>query len=62
MFLKKNHDFMVLLITAITCLFFTCQSKVDINIETYKVTRGEFLSSVTETGELAAINSELISG
>ena len=52
---------MVLFNISIAFLLFSCQSKVDVNIETYKVTRGEFLSSVTETGELAAINSQLIS-
>ncbi|MBN1478692.1 HlyD family efflux transporter periplasmic adaptor subunit [candidate division KSB1 bacterium] len=45
----------------LTSLFLACQSTTDVNIETYRVQRGEFLSSVTETGELAAINSELIS-
>ena len=61
MFLNKNRFFMVLFNISIAFLLFSCQSKVDVNIETYKVTRGEFLSSVTETGELAAINSQLIS-
>jgi HlyD family secretion protein len=60
MLLNKNDYFMTLFIMVITWLF-ACQSKVTTEIETYKVTRGEFLSSVTETGELAAINSELIS-
>ncbi|RQW02424.1 hypothetical protein EH222_13690 [candidate division KSB1 bacterium] len=61
MFLKENHAIMALFIVASSCLFCSCQKKANINIETYKLTRGEFLSSVTETGELAAINSELIS-
>lgn len=38
----------------------SCQSKVNLNIETYRVTRGQFLASVTETGELKAVNSEMI--
>ncbi len=56
--LLKNYHFFVLLLTAV---FFACESTNDVTIETYEVKRGEFLSSVTETGELAAINSELIS-
>jgi len=48
--------YIVLLIT----LFCACQSDVAFEIETYRVKRGEFLSSVTETGELAAVNSVMI--
>ena len=59
--MRKNQYFLTLFIGLFASLFFSCQSNVEINIETYRVTRGEFLSSVTETAELAAINSELIS-
>ncbi len=38
----------------------SCQSKVRLNIETFKAKRGEFLASVTETGELKAVNSVMI--
>lgn len=55
----KNYRYVFVL--AVAALFFGCQSSTEIAIETYKVESGEFLSSVTETGELAAINSELIS-
>lgn len=58
MSLKKYIYFSVLMFAS---LFFACQSDEQITIETYRVERGEFLSSVTETGELKAINSELIS-
>ena len=51
----------VVLILLCSLAFFSCQSKIDINIETYRVARGEFLASVTETGELKAVNSEMIS-
>jgi len=57
--LLKQYRYLFVLVFA--GLFWRCQSTTEVNIETYKVVRGEFLSSVTETGELAAINSELIS-
>ncbi len=58
MSLKKYGSLVTLLFVVV---FFACQSENEFVIETYKVERGEFLSTVTETGELAAINSELIS-
>ena len=42
-------------------LFSFCQSKRDAIVETYEVKKSTFVSSVTETGELAAVNSEAIS-
>ena len=42
-------------------IFSFCQSKRDAIIETYEVKKSTFVSSVTETGELAAVNSEAIS-
>jgi RND family efflux transporter MFP subunit len=58
MSLKKQR---YLIMLAFAVFFIGCQSSTEMTIETYKIERGEFLSSVTETGELAAINSELIS-
>ncbi|MFQ5638524.1 MAG: efflux RND transporter periplasmic adaptor subunit [bacterium] len=45
------------------CLFacLACGSSSDTPIETGKVTRGDFLVSVIETGELEAVNSQTIS-
>ena len=42
-------------------LFSFCQSKKDAIVETYDVKKNTFVSNVTETGELAAVNSEAIS-
>ncbi len=39
----------------------SCQSGSDAQIETYTVNRGDFVYSVTETGELKAVNSHTIS-
>ncbi len=55
--LAKKGCFL-LFIAFITLL--ACQSKMEVNIETYTVNRGEFLATVTETGELAAVNSVMI--
>ena len=41
-------------------LFSFCQSKRDAIIETFEVTKSTFVSNVTETGELAAVNSESV--
>lgn len=41
-------------------LFVFCQSGSDAPIETYTLKKGEFLISVTETGELEAVNSMMI--
>ena len=43
------------------CLFFACQSRQNRSIETYRVQRDTFRYSVTETGELKALNSLMIS-
>ena len=42
-------------------LFFSCSKNRDISIDTYTVKKGTFVSKVTETGELEAVNSEMIS-
>jgi HlyD family secretion protein len=55
MFHKMNR------IIIIIFLFSFCQSKRDAFIETHEVKKNTFVSSVTETGELAAVNSEAIS-
>jgi HlyD family secretion protein len=44
----------------VTLLILACQSANQTPIETFKVKRGEFLTSITETGELAAVNSQMI--
>jgi len=48
----------ILLLSMLAFIF--CQSEMSANIETFKATRGEFLASVTETGELKAVNSVMI--
>jgi multidrug efflux pump subunit AcrA (membrane-fusion protein) len=40
---------------------FSCQSAPEANVETHEVNRGEFVVSVTETGELQAVTSQTIS-
>ncbi len=46
----------------LTLLVLSCSGKNEVKeIETYTVTRGEFISAVTETGELKAVNSMNIS-
>ena len=56
--LIKKQAIGILLIRIMT--FFACQSKLELEIETYEVKRGEFRATVTETGELAAVNSVMI--
>ena len=41
-------------------LFSFCQSKRDAIIETFEVKKNTFVSNVTETGELAAVNSKSV--
>lgn len=42
-------------------IFFSCQSGPGISVETYTIKPGQFLVSVTDTGELEALNSQTIS-
>lgn len=51
----------IILLMLFIFIFSFCQSKRDAIIETYEVKKSTFVSSVTETGELAAVNSEAIS-
>lgn len=44
----------------LTLLLVACQSKPKTDIETYRVKRGDFMTGITETGELAAVNSQVI--
>lgn len=44
----------------VVLVFLSCGSKVEMQVETYKVKRGDFLSTVTETGELKAVQSQSI--
>ena len=39
---------------------FSCQSQTDLFVETYEVERGEFVNSVTISGELEAISSKIV--
>ena len=42
-------------------MWISCQSDTTYSVETYTVKQGDFIFSVTETGELAAVNSQTIS-
>ena len=55
-----NHIYKYFFMGIFFLTLFSCQSTVDSNIETYTVQRGDFISSVVETGELAAIKSQMI--
>jgi HlyD family secretion protein len=55
MFHKMNRIIIIIFLISF------CQSKRDAFIETHEVKKNTFVSSVTETGELAAVNSEAIS-
>lgn len=46
--------------TAAALLILACQSAKQAPVETFKIKRGEFLTSITEAGELAAVNSQVI--
>ena len=39
---------------------FSCQSQTDLWVETYEIERGEFVNSVTVSGELEAISSKVV--
>jgi len=52
---KKRYLFLGLVI-----FILSCHPDVKTTVETFKVKKAEFLTSVTETGELAAVQSEMI--
>ena len=53
--------FQILSFVILISFLIFCQSNVSGNIETYTIKKGDFISSVTETGELAAVRSRKIS-
>ena len=57
---RKTY-FLMLMGTLLSLLIF-CQSSTNTSVETYTVKRQDFIFTVTETGELEAVNSETISG
>lgn len=50
----------LLYFSAILILIISCQSNRDGPVKVYTVTRGDFLNTITVTGELAAVNSKMI--
>lgn len=50
----------LILILSLTIIFTACGSDVNNNVETFTVSTDEFIISVTETGELEAVNSKMI--
>jgi HlyD family secretion protein len=57
MFLKNQ---LLCLMCVLLSLFVFCQSTSTIDVETFTVKRQDFISLVTETGELEAVNSQTI--
>ena len=56
----KNSHWSGWLPIACAPLVLSCQSQIDVQAETYVVKRGEFVNSVTVSGELEAIRSKVV--
>ena len=58
--LRKDSRWPSWVLIASAALVLSCQSQTDVQVETYAVKRGEFVNSVTVSGELEAISSKVV--
>jgi HlyD family secretion protein len=56
----SKYRWIVFIICLLSGLLLACGSLGDRDIESHPVKRGEFVSSITVTGELRAVNSQVI--